>query len=200
MFHSHIDICSGFVFLVLVNAVFDEHTLERGVEQAFAQFVKLDFKFAPEDVARAVGTMAQHVAHTQKVRFLFRNHAAVGRNTLLAIGKGVEGVDGFVARRSGQQMHHYACVLGGIVLNLADFDFALFKCLEYGINYGSGGFAIWYLGDGQCTVVDFLDFCADAYGTSATPVVVTADVDGAACRKVRKEFEFLAAQIRYCSV
>ena len=65
----------GFVF---IDALFDEDAFERGEVEALREFATADEEFAPEEFARVVDRVAEHVAHAEKARVLVVDDAAVG--------------------------------------------------------------------------------------------------------------------------
>ena len=101
---------------------------------------------------------AQHVAHRDKARLAVLDDAAVGRNLDLAVGEGVEGVDGLVRRRAGLQMDDDARLARGEVFDVAHLDLALLHGLDDGGDEGVGGLAIRNFGDGEGAVVHLLYF------------------------------------------
>ena len=55
-----------------------------------------DDEFLTQKVQRVVGAMAQHIADGEELRFIVFDDTAVRRDAHLAVGEGIEGVDGFV--------------------------------------------------------------------------------------------------------
>ena len=161
--HSLVDAFALLILLVLIDALLDEYFLERGVEQAFTQLSALNLELALQQVLGGVHTVAQHVAHRQEMRLAVGNHAAVWRNAHLAVGKGVERVDSPVARRARQQVHDDVGVFRRVVVHPFYFDFSLFLSFDDSLDDASRSASERHVGDFQCLVVDFFDFCAHAY-------------------------------------
>ena len=85
-----------FKLLILVDALFDEDFLQRLEVQLFKEFVFADLEFLSYQVLRAVYAMAEHVADGEELGLVVLDHTTVGGYADLAVGKGVEGVDGLV--------------------------------------------------------------------------------------------------------
>ena len=64
--------------------------------QLFENLTLLDFQFATQQFLGVVDRAAQHIAHGKELGLALVNHAAVGRNVDLAVGKGIERIDGLV--------------------------------------------------------------------------------------------------------
>ena len=97
-------------------------------------------------------------------------------------------------------MHYDACLVRGVVVDLAYLDFSILRGLEYRLDDFRRGFGERYLGDGKGGVVDFFDFGADKHFAAALAVVVAANVDETAGGEVGEERELLAAQMRHGGV
>ena len=139
---------------------------------------------------------AQQFSNGGEDRFLILYHAAVRGYIHLAIGEGVECVDGLVGRATWCQLHFDTCFLGGEVIYFAHFDFSLLHGAHDGLDDLGGGSAEWNLGDDECAVVvGFLDFSTNTHCSSTFAIVVSADVDFASCREVRIELELFATQV-----
>ena len=82
--------------LVLVYAFLYEYAFERGEEQLFEKLAAPYLEFLAQKPHGAVHRVAQHVADGKEARFVVLNDAAVGRQVYLAVGEGVERVDGLV--------------------------------------------------------------------------------------------------------
>ena len=73
--------------------------------------------------------MTQHIAHGEELWLVVLDHAAVRRYTYLAVGKGIEGVDGLIARYAWCQVYldfNLGCCE---VFNLTGLDFSFFDGL-----------------------------------------------------------------------
>ena len=105
--------------------------------QAFHQFAAAYHEFLFEQRAGVVYRAAQHIAHAEELWFFLVDDAAVGIDARFAIGKGIQGIDGLVARGAGGEVYMYFGLGGGVVLHLAYFDFTLFVGFEYGVDKGA---------------------------------------------------------------
>ena len=90
-----------FKVFVFVDTLLDEDFFEREEVQRLAQLVALYAQLGLQQRFGAVGVAAQHLAHREEERLVVAYHAAVGRQAHLAVGKGIESVDGFVRRGAG---------------------------------------------------------------------------------------------------
>ena len=133
MLHHGVHVRRLFKLAVLVHAFFDENAFQRGEEQLFLQFALPDFQFHAQQGFRAVGVVAQHVAHGQEARFVVPDHAAVGRDVDFAVGEGIERVNGLVARHARRQVHLYLHVGSCQVLHLLGLDLAFLNGLHDGV-------------------------------------------------------------------
>ena len=111
-----------FKFLVLIDALFDEDFLQRLEVVLLQKFVLADFQLLTYKVLRAVCRMAQHIADSEEFRLVILDHATVRRDTYLAIGEGIEGINGLVRRDTWGQMHLYLHVGSRQVLYLPGLD------------------------------------------------------------------------------
>ena len=139
--------------------------------------------------------MAQHVAHGEEARLVILDDAAVGRDINLAVGEGIEGIDGLVGRCAGCELYLNLHVTGRHVDDAAGLDLPFFDGLGDGVLQGSGRFGEGHLADDECLVVELVDLGTDAHHAAALPVVVFAHVDGAAGGEVGVEMEFLAFEV-----
>ena len=163
--------------------------------QGFHRLATLDFKFLAQDVACAVHAVAQHVAHSEELRFLVHDDAAVGPDGDFAVGEGIQGINGDVAARAGLQRDDNLGGGTGVVLDLADFYLATLTGLEDGLDDVTRGLAVGHVLDQQRLVVKFLDFGTHAHVAAAFAVIVVAHVDVASRLEVGIEVELLAAQV-----
>ena len=92
---------AGVVLEDLVDLVLEENLLEGCVVPLALDLVQTDGQFLAHQLAGPLGVVAEHVVHAHEVRLLVLDHAGVGRDADLAVGAGVEGVDGPVGGRVG---------------------------------------------------------------------------------------------------
>ena len=74
--------------------------------------------------------MTQHIAHGEELWFVVLDYAAVRRDAYLAVGKGIEGIDGLIARYAWGQMHLYLYLGSREVFNLTSLDLTLLDGLD----------------------------------------------------------------------
>ena len=120
----------------------------------------------------ALDACAQHIADGDEAGRLVLDDAAIGRDAHFAVCKGVEGIDGFVARHSGCQMYEDFHFLGCVVLHFPYFDFSFFRGFHDGIAERSDGFAEGKFCDGKCLCVALFNACTHLDASSALSVVV----------------------------
>ena len=145
----------------------------------------------------AVHRVAQHVADGKEARFVVLNDAAVGRQVYLAVGEGVERVDGLVGRYARREVHQNLHLRRRVVVHLACLYLSLVNGFEYGVDERRCGLAVRYLLYGDGLAVYLLYLGAHLELSSALSVVVFAHVYGAACGEVWIEGELLSAKIAY---
>ena len=184
-----------FKLAVLVDALFDEYLLQRGEVQAFQKFVLAYLQFASQQVQCVVHRLAQYVAHVEEVRLSLVDDAAVGRDAYLAVGKGIQGIDGLVARCTWGQVYQYLYVARCQVFHLAYLDFPLLAGLHDGVAYSGHRLAIRNLFHGQGLVVYLFNAGTHAHGAAPLAVVVLADVDAASRLEVGIEAELFVVQV-----
>ena len=133
MFADAVDVGSLFEFFVFVNAFLDENLLQRLEMILLEQFVLADFQFLADEVFRTIDRVSQHVTDGEKLWFVVLDDAAVGRDVDLAVGEGVEGIDGLVTGDARSQMYLYLDAGGSKVLYLSGFDLTLLNSLYDGV-------------------------------------------------------------------
>ena len=114
---------------LLVHAFLDEDALERDEEQLLEQLVAAYLQLHPQQVFGVLDRVGQHVADGEEAGFVVLDYAAVGRNVGLAVGEGIERVDGLVGACARRQMYQYLHLGGGIVVDAAYLDFTFLYSL-----------------------------------------------------------------------
>ena len=66
--------------------------------------------------------------------FVILDHTAVRRDADLAIGKGIQGINGLVGRDTRSQMHQNLHLPSGIIIHLLDLDLSLLVGFQDGID------------------------------------------------------------------
>ena len=84
--------------------------------------------------------MAQHIAHGEELWFVVLDDAAVRRDAYLAVGKGIEGIDGLIARYAWCQVYLDFNLGSCEVFNLTGLDFSFLDGLYDRVLQGLGGF------------------------------------------------------------
>ena len=87
------------------------------------------------------------------MRLIVLNHTSNGRNSRLASGKSIEGIDGFIRRRAIGQMHQYLYIGRCIIIYFFYFDIALIIGFQYRVDEGFSGSGKRYFGDNEGTFV-----------------------------------------------
>ena len=96
MFAGGVESGGLLILAVFVYALLDEDFLERGEEELFHEFAAAYLQFLAYEVFRLFGTVSQDVRYGGEDRLVVLYDTAVGREAHLAVGEGVEGVDGLV--------------------------------------------------------------------------------------------------------
>ena len=139
---------------------------------------------------------AQQFADGGEDRFLVLHHAAVRRYIHLAIGEGIECIDGLVGRTARCQLYLYACFFRREIIHLAHFDLAFLYGAHDGLDDLGGGSAKWNLGDDECAVVvGLLYLRSNTHSASTFAIVVATDVDLSTGWEVGIELKLFAAQV-----
>ena len=131
MFANGIHIRCLLEFLVLINTFLDEDALQRLEVQLFLQLAFADFQFLTNEILGAVDRVAQHIADGEKLRLVALDNTAVWRYAHLAIGKGIEGIDGLIARHARSQMNLNLDLGSSKILYLTGLDLTLLDGLYY---------------------------------------------------------------------
>ena len=208
-----VDPLAGFVhrlgllkLTVLVDALLDEDLLQGSEMQLLRKLSLANETLLLEQIERVVHAALEHVAHGEEHRLAVVDDAAVGRDAFLAVGAGIEGVYGLVARSARLQMHQNLHRSGRHILHLAHLDLALLRGFQYavdeggGLGGGAGGLAERQFSDGQRLAVTLFYLGTHPDHAAALPVVVARHVDGAARGKVGIEMKLLPAQIFHGSL
>ena len=130
--------------------------------QLLQEFIAADLQLLPQQVERIVHRAAEHVAHAEELGLLVVDDAAVGRDADLAVGEGIEGVERLVAADARSEVNKDLHLGGGVVIDLADFDFSLLAGLQYGVYDGAGDLPVRDFAYGQRLVVHLFYFRAHA--------------------------------------
>ena len=192
---------AGFVVLQqLVNLVLEENLLERAAVPVVPEFVQAYLLLLEQQVAGMEGGIAQDVVHSQELRLVVHYDAGVRGNGHLAVGEGVERVDGLVRGNVVRQVYDYLRVPGGKVVYLAYLDLALFLGLHDALAEHSRSLAVRNLGNLYGVLVDLLYPGPDLDHSAPLASVVFAAVCEASGREVRVDFELLVLKYAYRSV
>ncbi len=133
--------------------------------------------------------MSEHIAHGEELRLVVLDDAAVGRYVDFAVAEGIEGIHRLVRRSAWSQMHEDFHVGRCDIIYLSGLDLSLSTALVMEFDEASGGFAVWYLADDECLVVELVYLGSYLQYASSLTVVVFAYVDGASCREIRIELK-----------
>ena len=144
--------------------------------------------------------VAQDFVHPHEVRMTVLDHTGIGRDGNLAVGEGVERVDGLVGRDVVLQLDHDLHAVRRHVVHLLDLDLSLVAFADDGVDQAFGGLSEGDLADGQRAFVHLLDPGADLDLAAAQAVVVFGAVHQAARREIRIEFEGLLTERRHTGV
>ena len=186
-----------FKLAVLVYPLLDEYLFERSEMILFEQFRLAYLEFLAQQVLGVIDGVAQYVTNGEKLRFVVLDDTTVGRDVHLAVGEGIEGIEGLVGRNSGSKVHLNLDLGGCVVIHLACLDFSLLDGLEDGIDEGCGGLAKGYLADDESLVVELLYLSPHLKRSSTLSVVVFSHVDTAPGGEIGVELEGTFVEIGY---
>ena len=152
--------------------------------QLFEQFALSYLQFLLYESLGALHGVTQHVAHREETGLVVFYHAAVGRYVQLAVGEGVEGVEGLVRRHSRGEVYLYLHLSGGVVVHFPCLDFPLVDGFEYRLYQSGGCLAEGDFAYHERLVVELFDFRPHLELSAALSVVVFAHIDASACGEV----------------
>ena len=102
-FQTRVNVCHGGIhvlcllkLLVLIDALFNEDAFQAGKMEALHQLAPADETFLAQEGQCVVHVASEHLAHRKEAGLVVVNDAAVGADAHLAVGAGIEGVDGLV--------------------------------------------------------------------------------------------------------
>ena len=201
-FESGVDVReSGFemggilISLVLIDALIDEDALKRGKHHAFEEFATTDFQLTAKQFLGVFDIRLEHLAHRDKTWLVVVDDAAVGRNAHLAIGEGIECIDGLVARHAGRQVDEDFHLFGSEILNLPNFDASLFGRFLDAFAEGVHRFSIGKFGDGNRFAVALFDARPHLHTASTETVVVLENIYQTARLEVGIDLKRLSTQV-----
>ena len=168
--------------------------------QLLQQLVLAYLQFLAYQVLGAVGRVAQHVADGEELRLLVLDNAAVGRDVDLAVGEGIEGVDGLVRRHAGRQVDEYLHLSRCQVVYAAGLDLTLLDGLGDAFAERAHRLRERQLAYDQRLGVQLLYLSAYLEHAATLSVVVFRHVDRAARLEVGVQLEVLAVQVADGSV
>ena len=161
------------------------------------EFILLDFELLAEQIPCVLRVVDEDIIHAQELRLVVLDDAGVRCDRGLAVRERVQCIDGLVRGNIIRKMDDKVRLCGGHVFDLLDLDFSLVLRLQDGIHEDMSRLSVRYLLDGQCVLVDLLDFCPYLDAAPALSLHVFGTVGESSCRKVRKQLERLAFEICY---
>ena len=182
------------LFDLAVDAILDEDLFERGEVPFLFQLGLLDAQLPFEQVFGVLRTGFEDVVYGEEMRFVVYDHAGVGRVAHPTIGEGVERVHCHIGRNARSQVHENLHILGRIVGDLLDLNFALIVGLHHAIDQALGGHPIGQVADGELILAHLLDAGAHLHFAAALALVVIGHIHGAAGGEIGKYFVRFALQ------
>ena len=183
----------GFAFLnIAVDAVLDEDALQRTVVPLVIELAEEDFEFLEKERLGLEGAVLQDLGNRHEVRAAFVNDAGIGRDADLAIGKPEKGLAGHLGIGSGGKVDKNFDILGGIILDPGDLNFAFVVGIDDGIHNPAGGGAEGNGTDPNELGFDHLNIGPDPDLSSAETLAVIADVNKTAGVEVGKRVRRVA--------
>ena len=187
---------SIFVGFVFINAFVDEDTFQGSKHHTLQQFSTANFQLALQQGFGVVDIAFEHVFDGDETRSVFVDDAAVGGDAHFAIGEGVEGIEGFVARHTGRKMDENLHILCGEVLDLTDFDAPFVGGFLDAFAERVYRFSVGEFGDGDGFAIALFHSCTHLDGSSAKSVVIARNIDESAGLEIGIEGEIFFLQIR----
>ena len=182
------------LFQDLVDPVLKEYPFERVVVPFVLKFSETYLQLPLQQVLGVEGVVDEYVLDAQKLGLVVHDNAGVRSYVALAVGEGVESVDGLVGGNVVGKVDDDLDLVRRHVLDLLDLDLALVLSLDYGVLDDLGSLPVRNLGDGDRVLVDLLDLGADLHAAAAGSVLVVAAVCAAAGGEVRVDREVLALE------
>jgi len=115
---------------IAVDPVLDEDLLQRREVPGLFELALAYLQLTPQEVLGLPGRPAQDLFHPHEVGFVAVDDAGVGGDRHLAVGEGIEGVDGLVGRHARRQVDDDLHMLGRVVVDLLHLDLALVVGLD----------------------------------------------------------------------
>ena len=182
------------LFQQLVNAVLEEDALQGVVVPLVFQFGEPDLQLALQQLQRVVRVVDEDVLDRQELRLVVYDDAGVRRDVALAVGEGVQGVDGLVRRNVVGQVDEDLHLVRRHVLDLLDLDLPLVLRFQDGVDQHVRRLPVGHLGDCDRVLVDLLDAGADLYAPAPGSVLVGGAVGEAAGGEIRVDGEVFPTQ------
>lgn len=154
-----------------------------------------DFEFLLEQGADVVGGASQDFAYANEDGLAFVDHAGVGRDRNLAIGEGVQGVDGGLCVRARREGDDDLGVFSRIVFDFLDLYLAFGVGGDDRVDERAGGRAKGNLGDRQLVLASDLKLRADEDLAATQPVVVVREVGVPSRIKIWVQLERLLLEV-----
>ena len=195
VFAYFVDVGSFLELLVLIDALLDEYFLQRLEVQLLQQFVAAYLQFLTYEVLGALGVVDEHVADGEELRFLVLDDAAVWRDVYLAVGEGIECVDGLVARYAGHEVDQYLHLCRCEVVDVSRLYLAFFNGFLDALYETFHGLREWQVANDERLLVNLLDLGTHLEHTAALAVVIFRHVDESSGLEVGVQVELLSVQI-----
>ena len=150
-----------FECFIFIDPFLDEYFFERRIMPCFFKFTTFNFKFKLQQGNGLISIDPEDFADSNKLRFIIFNDTTVGRNRNFAIGKGKQGINGFIGRHSRNQMDHDFNLIRSIIVNFLDFYFAFIIGFNDRFNKRSCSSSERHFGNNQCFTILFLNRSPD---------------------------------------
>ena len=182
----------GFAFLdASIDPLLDEDFFETGKMPLLLEFSQLDFEFLLEEFPGLLGAVLENLADPEKAGLVVLNNAGVGGDADLAVGEGIECLEGLVGVDSCGKIDMDLDILCGAVLKSRDSDLALLVRFEDGVAEAGRGRSERDLPDHELAGFAPFDTSPDTDSPSTETVVVIRHIGDPALNEVRKNFELL---------
>ena len=184
----------GILFHQTVNPFLEKNLLQRSPIPFLLQLAHPHIQFRMQQIHRIPGGNPKHFRNTQELGLLGIDHAGIGGNGHLAIGKSVQGIQCGIGRYTGLQIDQDIGLLRGVILYFPDLYLPFLAGLQDALNDRCRRGPVRDLHYLKGLLVQLLDSGPDTDFAATQTIVVIGHVDAAPCREIGIKLEILARE------
>ena len=184
----------------LIYLVLNKDSLQRAGMPLLGKLSQTNLQLSTQQPLSTLGTTTQNLAHTNKAGLLVADNTGIGRDTNLAIGKGIECINGLVGRLITRHLDYQLNILGCVIVNVANLNLTSLVCFDNRLLDTLGGCSEGYLADYQSTLVALGNLGTHLHSTTTQTIIISAHIRKTTCREVGIEFKTLAFQMSDCCI